>query len=173
MVMMKKQTIFEIILHLSFILIIVLLIVIFYWDTINRKIIKTSRCKISLENSDNLYNVRIFDKTTNTSVLNINYDNTNKHNYKIDCVCPSGNELNIFKDIPYYDNMNKEVSKMDKYCYCDTNYKDNIYDENLSQINKENVMLDGDSFLIDYYYGLLDDISNSRSYKNKQINFPS
>jgi len=42
MVMMKKQTIFEIVLHLSFILIVFLLIVIFYWDTIKRNILKTA-----------------------------------------------------------------------------------------------------------------------------------
>ena len=59
MVMMKKQTIFEILLHLSFLLIVFLLIVIFYWDTIKRNILKTARCKITLDNSDNQFNVRI------------------------------------------------------------------------------------------------------------------
>lgn len=172
-IMGKKQTFFEIILHLTFVMIIMLLIVIFYWDTINRKIIRTSRCRISLDNSDNQYNIRLFDKKTNTSVININYDNTNKHNSKIDCVCPSGKELNIIKGIPIYDNEEKKVILSEKNCYCDTNYKSNIYDDNLDYLDIDNIILDGDNFLIDYYGGLLDDIKGLRPYKEKQLTFPN
>jgi len=171
-VMMKKQTIFEIILHLSFILIIFILIIIFYWDTINRKIIKTSRCKISLDNSDNLYNLRIFDKTTNSSIININYDNTKQHNYKIDCVCPTGNELNIIKNIPVYNNQEKKVEMIEKNCYCDQNYYNNIYDDSIGGLDNDNIILDGDSFLVNFYGGLLDDIKNVKGTKDKQLSFP-
>lgn len=173
MVMMKRQTFFEIILHLSFILIIFLLIIIFYWDTINRKIISIGRCKISLDNSDSQYNLRIFDKSTNTSVININYDNSKDHNYKIDCVCPSGNELNIIKNIPVYDNKNKKTEKIDKNCYCDDNYKNNIYNDNVDGLDNENILLDGDSFLVNFYGDLLDDVKGVRSIKDKQLSFPS
>lgn len=172
MVMMKRQTIFEILLHLSFILIILVLITIFYWDTIKRNIIKTSRCKISLENSDNLYNVRIFDKTTNTSIINVNYDNTRKHNSKIDCVCPTGNELNIIKDVPIYDNESKKIQYINKNCYCDNNYVRNIYDNGLNALDNENILLDGDSFLVDFYRGLLDDFKTGNRNKDLQLSFP-
>jgi len=173
MVMMKKQTIFEILLHLSFILIIFLLIIIFYWDTIKRSILKTSRCKITLDNSDSQYNLRIFDKTTNSSIININYDNTRKHNYKIDCVCPTGNELNTIKNIPVFNSDNKIVEKVDKNCYCDNNYYKNIYDDSIGGLDNDNIILDGDSFLVNFYGGLLDDMKNTQPIKDKQLSFPN
>ena len=173
MVMMKKQTIFEILLHLTFILIIFLLIVIFYWDTIKRNILKTARCKITMDNSDSQFNVRLFDKNTNSSIININYDNTKKHNSKIDCVCPRGNELNHFKDIPVFNSDTKKVEKQDKICYCDDNYKKNIYDENIGALDNDNILLDGDSFLVNFYGGLLDDIKDIRDIRDRQLTFPS
>lgn len=173
MVMMKKQTLFEILLHLSFILIVSLLIIIFYWDTIKRNILKTSRCRITLDNSDNQFNVRFFDKNTNSSIININYDNTKKHNYKIDCVCPTGNELNVIKDIPVYNNEIKVVEKVDKICYCDDNYKKNIYDDSIGGLDNDNILLDGDSFLVNFYGGLLDDIKQTKPIKERQLSFPS
>lgn len=173
MVMMKKQTIFEILLHLTFILIIFLLIVIFYWDTIKRNILKTARCKITMDNSDSQFNVRLFDKNTNSSIININYDNTKKHNYKIDCVCPRGNELNNFKDIPVFNSDTKKVERVDKICYCDDNYKKNIYDENIGALDNDNILLDGDSFLVNFYGGLLDDIKDIRDIRDRQLTFPS
>jgi len=174
MVMMKKQTFFEIILHLSFVLIILLLIVIFYWDTINRKVINTSRCKISLDNSDSLFNVRFFDNKTNTSVINISYDNTPKHLYKIDCVCPAGNELNDIKEIPIFNNDTKKVEKIIKNCYCDQNYKTNIMNDSMTELSPENMIIDGDSFLVDYYQNLLTDINQlNSSWKTSQLAFPN
>jgi hypothetical protein len=173
MVMTKKQTIFEILLHLSFILIIFLLIFIFYWDTIKRSILKTSRCKITLDNSDGQYNVRIFDKVTNSSIININYDNTKNHNYKVDCVCPTGNELNTIKNIPVYDSKNGQTELIDKNCYCDANYKDNIYNSDFGGLDTNNILLDGDSLLVNFYGGLLDDIQDSKPIKNQQLMFTS
>lgn len=173
MVMMKKQTIFEIMLHISFILIIFMLIFIFYWDTIKRNVIKTSRCKLTLDNSDNMFNLRIFDKNTNTSVININYDNTKNHNYKIDCVCPTGNELNTIKRIPIYNNETKTTDYIEKNCYCDKNYYNNIHDSSIDGLNNDNIILDGDSFLVNFYQGLLDDIQDTRPIKDKQLSFPS
>lgn len=173
MVMMKKQTLFEIMLHLSFILIVFMLIVIFYWDSIKRNIIKTSRCKITLDNSDNMYNVRIFDKTTNSSIININYDNTKQHNYKIDCVCPTGNEINTIKNIPVYNYLDKKIEKVDKNCYCDQNYYNNIYNDTINGLDSENILLDGDNFLVNYYQGLLDDIKDVKSIEGRTLSFPS
>ena len=173
MIMMKKQTIFEILLHLTFILIIFLLIVIFYWDTIKRNILKTARCKITMDNSDSQFNVRFFDKNTNSSIININYDNTKTHNYKIDCVCPKGNELNNFKDIPVFNSDTKKVERIDKICYCDDNYKKNIYDDNIGDLDNDNLLLDGDSFLVNFYGGLLDDIKDIKPIKDHQLSFPS
>ena len=174
MVMMKRQTIFEILLHLSFILIVLLLVIIFYWDTIKRNILKTARCKITLDNSDSQYNIRLFDKISNSSIININYDNTPKHNYKIDCVCPAGNELNIIKKIPVYDSVDQKTIVQDKYCYCDDNYSRNIFNDNLGVLENDNLLLDGDNLLVNFYSGLLDDMKvNINSYNDKQLSFPN
>ena len=51
----RKQTFFEIILNLSFILILVVIAIIFYWDSINRSIIKNSRCKVMINSEDDSY----------------------------------------------------------------------------------------------------------------------
>jgi signal transduction histidine kinase len=47
-VISQKHTFFELLLNITFVLIIFLLIFIFYWDSINRSIIKKNRCKIHI-----------------------------------------------------------------------------------------------------------------------------
>ena len=64
----KKQSIFEFILNLTFVLIIFIILVILYWDNINRTIINTGRCKIALNNSDLTYNLNIYRKKDNTEL---------------------------------------------------------------------------------------------------------
>ena len=61
----KQQTIFEIILNLSFVLILFIIAFIFYWDSINRSVINTSRCKAIIKNDDSTYTVNFYlDKET-------------------------------------------------------------------------------------------------------------
>lgn len=155
----KKQTIFEIVLNLSFILIIFIIIGIFYWDSINRSIINNSRCKVSMNNSDLTYNVNFMKD--NTNIYNISYDNTIEKNMKIDCTCPIGETINKF-DISYYNQKDQKLEQMTKYCYCDNTYS---YDMN----GKKELQMEGDAFLVDYYRTLY----NSESIENLgSIEFP-
>lgn len=156
----KKQTIFEIILNLSFILIIFIITGIFYWDSINRSIINNSRCKVSMNNSDLTYNVSFMKD--NTNIYNISYDNTSDKNIKIDCTCPIGETINTF-DISYYNQKDQKLEQINKYCYCDKTYS---YDMD----GKKKLQMEGDAFLVDYYKTLY----NSESIENLgSIRFPS
>ena len=172
-VMSKQQTFFEFILNLSFILIILIIATIFYWDNINRTIIKNGRCKITLNNDDVIYNLKMIEKTTNQSVLNISYDNTKDHNVKIDCVCPTGNRVNAFKEIPVYNYDMKQVEIYDKYCYCDDDYRSKIIGDDGLTIQPANLIYDGDAFLIDYYKELHTNRFGGTIDKNFAIQFPN
>ena len=171
-VISQKHTLFEFILNLSFVLILVIIGTVFYWDTINRNIIKTTRCKIIVPNEDNNYNLQFFNKEKTVKLYNLSYDNSSKHNVKIDCSCPSGNVANKFS-IPYYD---KETEKLNnktyKHCFCDNLYSGN---EN----TPDNFNMEGDAFLVDYYkkiyttYGTLaDDFKSAGDYSTSLI-FPN
>jgi len=159
-----KQTFFELLLNLTFILILLIIAIIFYWDSINRKIIDTSRCKIIINNDDSNYNLDIFDKNNDAKIININYDNTKSHNIKINCACPVGTTQNEF-NIPYFDYTDQKVNKdLYKYCMCDKEYKSN----DVSEYNFK-----GDAFLADYYKDLYASVGGiDKSYDNRLI-FPS
>jgi len=165
-VITKKHTIFEFLLNLTFVLILVVIGVIFYWDTINRSIVKTSRCKITLNNNDLNYNLQFYN-TDNIKLYNLSYDNTPQHNVKIDCACPKGDVANTFT-IPYYNDETKKISnKVLKHCFCDNSYNQ----------DSDKYLIDGDAFLVDYYkdiyktYGGLDNFARVDNY-NSPLIFP-
>ena len=171
-VISQKHTLFEFILNLSFVLILVIIGVVFYWDTINRTIIKSARCKITVPNEDNNYNLQFFDNTGLVKLYSLSYDNTPKHNIKTDCSCPIGDVANKFS-IPYYD---KETEKLNnktyKHCFCDKAYADN-------QHPASEFKMDGDAFLVDYYkniystYGTIaDDFKSAGEYQTSLL-FPN
>lgn len=163
----KKQTLFEFLLNLSFVLIIFVIIMIFYWDSINRSIINNNRCKVSIDNSDLTYNLKVYNSgIDNANIFNISYDNTTDKNIKIDCACPVGETLNKF-EFPYYNNINKKDDVLNKYCYCAKDYQ---YTKNTGLTNLD---LDGDAFLVDYYKGLFNYYANGNSNMNQPIMFPS
>jgi len=160
----KKQTLFEFLLNLSFVLIIFVIIMIFYWDSINRSIINNNRCKVSIDNSDLTYNLQVSNKNKdNANIFNISYDNT--HNIKIDCSCPVGETLNKF-EFPYYNNVNKKNDNIIKYCYCAKDY------QYINNTNLTNLELDGDAFLVDYYDGLFKHYAGGNSNMEEKIVFP-
>ena len=64
-------------------------------------------------------------------------------------------------------------NKIDKNCYCDNNYVQNIYDESIGALDNDNILLDGDNFLVNFYGGLLDDLKSAKSIKDNQLSFPS
>ena len=137
-----KQTFFELLLNLTFVLILLIIAVIFYWDNINRSIINTSRCKIIMNNEDNIFNLYAYKSDKSAKLFDISYDNTKKHNIKIDCSCPAGESVKKF-NVPYYDYEDQKVNKdLYKYCKCDNDY---------SSETPSSFVFEGDAFLKDYY----------------------
>jgi len=138
----------EIIMNISFILIILLIIYILYWHNINRKIAKLNRCKINLNSQGSIYTV--YGKYNNTKLYKIKYDNTENHNVSVDCVCPPGNIPNKF-NIKAFNTRTNKTQNADKYCNCDKYYN----------ANKKDMKYSGDDFLIDYH-----------TNKKNKLNFP-
>lgn len=156
-----KQTFFELLLNLSFVLILLIIAVIFYWDSINRSIINNSRCKIIMNNEDNIFNLFAYDKEKTAKLFDISYDNTKKHNVKISCACPVGDQQNKF-NVPYYDYETQTVNKdLYKYCKCDKDYS--------AAASIDTYTLEGDAFLTDYYK----DIYKADGDLTKRLIFPS
>lgn len=138
-VITKKISSFELLLNISFVLIIGLIIFIFYWHSINWKVAKLNRCKINLNSEGSIYN--LYASYDQTKLYKVRYDNSTKHNVSIDCACPSGNIPNTF-DIPAYNTETQKTEFIKKYCVCDKYYDTTI--ENKIHYN-------GDNFLVDYY----------------------
>ena len=154
---------YELLLNISFILIIGLIIFIFYWHNINRQIAKLNRCKINLnsEGSGSIYNLYTF--YDQTKLYKIRYDNTTKHNVSIDCTCPSGNIPNKF-EVPVYNIEKQELQKFNKYCVCDKSY-------DLTEKNK--IHVNGDGFLTAYYQNYDYNLGVMKnSSRNDQLIFP-
>jgi len=135
----KGFTTIEIIMNLSFILIIFLIIYIFYWHSINRKVAKLNRCKINLNTEGSIYT--IYGKHKQTKLYKIKYDNIDEHKVSIDCICPVGNMPNKF-EIKAYNDRTKKIQSVDKYCNCDKFYNLN---------DKKALNYSGDDFLVTYY----------------------
>lgn len=148
----KGFTVIEIIMNVSFILIILLIIYIFYWHSINRKVAKLNRCKINLNTEGSIYNIYV--KHKQTKLYKIKYDNTEDNNVTVDCVCPVGNMPNKF-EVKAYNKRKNKVESANKYCNCDKFYNLN---------DKDALKYSGDDFLVDYYKK---DINN-----NKSLEFP-
>lgn len=160
-ILTKKYSFLEILLNVSFILIIGLILYIFYWHNINRKIAKINRCKINLNSEGGIYN--LYGIHNQTKIYKVRYDNSTKHNASIDCSCPIGNIPNKFK-IPIYDAETKNTEIYDKYCVCDKYY-------DTSENNA--IYYDGDPFLIDYYKNNYDNKIGAIKNKNVFIQFPA
>lgn len=148
----KGFTVIEIIMNVSFILIILLIIYIFYWHSINRKVAKLNRCKINLNTEGSIYNIYV--KHKQTKLYKIKYDNTDDNNVTVDCVCPVGNMPNKF-EVKAYNKRKNKVESANKYCNCDKFY--NLNDKNALNYS-------GDDFLVDYYKNK-DNLNNNKSLK--------
>ena len=113
-VLSRGFTSFELLLNVSFILIVCLMIYIFYWHSINRSIAKINRCKINLNSGGGIYSMyAMYDQT---KLYKVKYDNTTKHNVTIDCSCPAGNVPNTFK-IKAYNGETDKIETVNKLSY--------------------------------------------------------
>jgi hypothetical protein len=162
-VLTKKISSFELLLNVSFVLIIGLIIFIFYWHNINWKVAKLNRCKINLNSEGSIYN--LYASYDQTKLYKVRYDNSTKHNASIDCACPSGNIPNTF-NIPAYNTETRETEIIKKYCICDKYY---------DTTEKNKIHYNGDNFLVDFYSTKYDNqlgIMKSE-FKNTSPDFPS
>ena len=159
----KSFSLFEILLNVSFILIVSIIFYIIYWNLLNRKIANINRCKINLSSIGNYYNISSY--YNNKKMYSINYQTGDTRNVTVNCSCPTGNIANTFK-IPVYNDKTKDMQVIDKYCTCDDFYNLNSSD------GTKNIRYSGDEFLTNYYSNNFDTELATLKNPNNIINFP-
>ena len=124
-------TSYEIILNILFILLLLLIGFIIYWDLINRKALKTSRCKKQkdlYDKNNGVYKVNVKTKGGD-KLFNIQYDFKNKKHYlNCDGVCIGGEEDQTFSYIPIRNLESEKDEKVPLSCSCDKKYNYNNYE---------------------------------------------
>ena len=120
---------YEILLNLLFIILVIVISIIIYWDTINRKVENNSRCKKQKDLYDKLngiFTINVKDKSGD-NLFNINYD-FNKKEENIKCNCKYGEYANSFKNIPIrvLRNNTNIITHNELPCKCDKYYDYNI-----------------------------------------------
>lgn len=127
-----KYTYSEISLNLIFLVIIITLFVILYWDSINQKVNKLSRCKRQMNiynNSDSEFVIEASTKSKER-LFDITYD-INQYNTNVECKCESGNFVNEFNNINVRDMKKNKNVKVNKICSCDKYYNTGMQSENV------------------------------------------
>jgi len=133
----------EFCLNSLFIILIFIISMIIYWDTINSKVAKTSRCKRQLDMSNknnNFYIIKATDKNK-SPLYDITYDTT-QYNTNVECACNPGKFINNFTNIPIRNLRTNTNTVVDKTCNCDKYYDLGYKNEKLK--------LDGDPGLLRY-----------------------
>lgn len=135
--------IYEILLNILFIILLLIISTIIYWDTINKKVENNSRCKKQKDLYDKLngiFTINVKDKSGD-NLFNIDYNFNNKIE-SIKCSCKSGEYNNTFENIPIRrlkTNTNeKNVKPLP--CKCDKFY----------EYNNSNSIYDGEPGLVRY-----------------------
>jgi len=135
--------IYEILLNMLFIILVLVISVIIYWDSINKKVENNSRCKKQKDLYDKLngiFTINVKDKS-GANLFNIDYD-LNKKIESIKCSCKSGEYHNTFEKIPIRrlnTHKNEETIKP-LPCKCDKFY----------EYNKSDSVYEGEPGLIRY-----------------------
>ena len=120
----KEWSLYEIFLNILLIILFFIIASIIYWDTINKKIHTTSRCKKQKEFYDKnkgIYNLNVKNKS-GENLFNIKYDFNNKEQ-NIECSCNKGNFGSTFENIPLKNlKTNENIYSEPIYCNCDKKY---------------------------------------------------
>lgn len=151
----------EILLNLTFLLLIGIVLYIFYWDLINRKVKLISKCKnnINKNNTTGGYYIINAKDSANNNLYTLKYDMvTNKPS--VDCSCTPGNYINNFQNIKIYDPDKKETIAVNTNCPCDKTY-DLLASEHY---------YNGEPFLLKYMYD--NNPYNNDMFSQDQINYP-
>lgn len=119
---LAPKDIAEVFLYLAVVTVIVILIRLFHYNSVERKVKLTSRClrELTTGQRSGSYYVTASNQY-NYPMYKVTYD-MNAKSYTLDCACKQGNVVNNFQNIPVYDmrdpsNPIKNVSS--KICQCE------------------------------------------------------
>ena len=135
----------EFLINIFFIILVIIITLILYWDNINNMVSSNSRCKRQLtilNNNTGSYVINALDYKNN-QLFDITYDMSSKDT-SITCKCNPGNVINTFHNIPVRDIRNNGDITPDKKCSCDKYY-------NLGP-KKNNINYNGEPGIIRYMY---------------------
>ena len=127
-----KYTYSEISLNLIFLVIVITLFMILYWDSINQKVNRLSRCKRQMNIYNNKEDSFIIEASSKSKerLFDITYD-INQKNTNVECKCESGNFVNEFNNISVRDLKKNKNVKVNKTCTCDKYYNTGMQSENV------------------------------------------
>lgn len=133
----------EFFLNVLFVILIIIFSMIIYWDTINRHVSQTSRCKRQMDiynKKKGIYVINASDKDKKP-LFKVTYD-INQNNTNVECNCKEGKSVNYFNNIPVKDTKSNKDTKVSKVCTCDKYY--NI------GISNDNIVYDGEPGILRY-----------------------
>lgn len=131
----------ELFLNFLFISLVIIISLIIYWDTINNRVSKTSRCKRQMDiynKTKGMYIINAQDKSKEP-LFSISYD-INQNNTNVDCSCKTGKYINYFNNIPVKNLRNNRDERVDKICSCDKYYNTGVLNENIIYDGEPGVM---------------------------------
>ena len=155
----KNWNIYEISLNILFVFLLIMISILIYWDSINRKISSNSRCRKQKElynKTNGIYTIDVKTKN-NENLFKVNYD-INNNTETIECSCNKGNNNNTFTKIPIRIlKTNENKYSEDLYCKCDKEYS---YDN-----SHKDLILEGEPELVRYMNNQdTDDFFNKINY---------
>jgi hypothetical protein len=113
----------EFLLNLFFVILVIIITVIIYWDSINNMVSSKSRCKRQLNiinNKNGEYLISARDKNNNR-LFNISY-NFSEKSTNVECDCNEGDVVNTFENIRVRNLRNNTDTTVDKTCSCEKYY---------------------------------------------------
>lgn len=153
----SKYYIGEFLINFFFILFIIIITIILYWDNINTRVSINSRCKKQLDVIDKakgIYRIDAKDKNDN-ALFNIKYILGAKRN-SVECECKDGDVVNTFRDIPIRDLQNNKDTNVTKTCMCDRYYDIGIDGKNIMYSGEPGILrymdTKQDTMFFDTYY---------------------
>lgn len=111
----------EILLYVATVIIIIIIVRLFHYNAIERKVKQTSRCLREKTKGSRSGQYSVFaSNDKNEKMYKVIYD-MNSKSYAVECDCEEGSTVNQFRNIPVYDlrdlsNPHKTISS--KVCQC-------------------------------------------------------
>lgn len=152
----SKYYIGEFLINLFFILLVMIISVILYWDNINNKVSSNSRCKRQMDVIDKAkgaYVIDAYDKNNN-KLFDISYVLGAKR-VSVDCKCKEGDVVNNFRNITVRDLKSAKDTILDKKCMCDQFYDTGVTNQEIIYKGEQEIikyMDTKDTTFFDNYY---------------------